>query len=270
MKKNNRKKLLALMMAFALMVGCTVGGTLAWLIAKTEPVVNTFTVGNIDIVLQEHVVDPVTGKIDETKGFTAKGNEGVKLMPGREIDKDPTVTVRAGSERCYVRMYMIFDYTIESDNIRTDKLNGWFDIEPSEWQLNEYIVETINNTPLGYIMEYQYKEVVDATTEEVKLPALFTKISIPTDLEDEQFNGLAHCKVIIVAQAVQAAGFKDADEAFKKVGRPENIAGYVNKYEVYYEEKGHDKSALAYPAHINLIEPSVDQGENVENEQEEQ
>lgn len=75
------------LLALVLVIGCVAGGTVAWLVAKTEPVVNTFTYGNIDITLTE-----AAGGAD--KQF--------KIIPGTNIEKDPKVTVEAGSEDCWL------------------------------------------------------------------------------------------------------------------------------------------------------------------------
>lgn len=70
--------------ALVLVLCCAVGGTLAWLTDKTDPVTNTFTVGDIDIDLTE------SDHLD------------LKMIPGRTITKDPKVTVKAGSEACWL------------------------------------------------------------------------------------------------------------------------------------------------------------------------
>ena len=51
--KSRFPKALALVLAVVLLVGAAIGGTVAWLTDKTGDVVNTFTVGNIDIELAE-------------------------------------------------------------------------------------------------------------------------------------------------------------------------------------------------------------------------
>lgn len=83
------------LLALVLVLGCAVGGTIAWLTAETAPVVNTFTVGDI--------------KIDLTETYnTDTDNDGVndkwqaQLIPGFSYDKDPKVSVEAGSEDCYL------------------------------------------------------------------------------------------------------------------------------------------------------------------------
>lgn len=41
------------LLALVLVVGCVAGGTVAWLVATTDTVTNTFTYGKIDITLTE-------------------------------------------------------------------------------------------------------------------------------------------------------------------------------------------------------------------------
>ena len=69
-------KALALVLVVVLLFGGALGGTLAWLTAKTDTVTNTFTVGDINIDLTETTTD-------------------YKLVPGNTIAKDPTVTVKS-------------------------------------------------------------------------------------------------------------------------------------------------------------------------------
>ena len=72
-----------------------VGGTLAWLTDRTAEVKNTFTVGDINIGLTETTTD-------------------YKMVPGNTIAKDPTVTVKANSEACW-----LFVQVTESENLDT-------------------------------------------------------------------------------------------------------------------------------------------------------
>ena len=79
-----KKKGLALVLALALLVIGVVGGTLAWLTAKSDTVTNTFTTSDIKVELKE------------TTGTQ------YKMIPGYELTKDPKATVLAGSEECYL------------------------------------------------------------------------------------------------------------------------------------------------------------------------
>ncbi len=79
-------KLVVAMLAVTLLIGCAIGGTVAWLTATTDSVVNTFTYGDINIELTE----------------TKPENKQAKIIPGVNIEKDPKVTVNPNSEACYL------------------------------------------------------------------------------------------------------------------------------------------------------------------------
>ena len=76
------KKTLTMVLAFALVFALGVGGTLAWLTATDDAVVNTFTTSDITVALEE-----------------TKAN--FQMVPGHTIDKDPKVTV-GGDVDAYV------------------------------------------------------------------------------------------------------------------------------------------------------------------------
>ena len=64
-----KKKAWLSALAVVLVLCCAVGGTLAWLTQKTDAVVNTFTVGDINITLTET-------------------EREYKMVPGNTIDKE--------------------------------------------------------------------------------------------------------------------------------------------------------------------------------------
>ena len=110
-----KKKSLALVLALAMIVVCVVGGTLAWLIDKTDPVKNTFTYGDINIKLEE------TGTTAAADGSATKE---FKMIPGYTIAKDPKVTVLAGSEKCY--LFVKVDKSANFDTFMTYNMaDGW-------------------------------------------------------------------------------------------------------------------------------------------------
>lgn len=85
-RRSVSSKMFVMMLALVLVFGCAVGGTIAWLTATSATVENTFTYGDINI------------ELTETKPI---GQEA-KIIPGVNIDKDPKVTVKAGSEACWL------------------------------------------------------------------------------------------------------------------------------------------------------------------------
>ncbi len=60
--KTNRPKHFAGLLALALILVCTVGGTVAYLITHTDPVVNTFTPGEVSCQVEEEFNDNKTEK----------------------------------------------------------------------------------------------------------------------------------------------------------------------------------------------------------------
>ena len=90
-----KKRTLTILIAVALVVVVAIGGTLAWLTDKTDPVTNTFTVGDINIELEE------TWNTDND-GDNINDSWTAQLVPGMNLTKDPVVTVKAGSEKCYL------------------------------------------------------------------------------------------------------------------------------------------------------------------------
>lgn len=97
-QNKKRVKLTALLLALILLLGCFIGGTLAWLVTNTDPVVNTFTVGNIELELKEHELND--GNLDMEEEVTGLAN--YKIIPGTTQRKDPFVRIKDGSEKCWV------------------------------------------------------------------------------------------------------------------------------------------------------------------------
>lgn len=138
-----KKRTIALLMATVMLLGVTVGGTIAWLTAEADEVVNTFTVGDIEIILDESDID------DNSPEERDNANE-YKMIPGNTYVKDPMVTVVAGSEECY-----IFIEIIEERNTRID-LEGkiiQYSINTEDWKK----ITTETNREV-----YYYKTTVNA------------------------------------------------------------------------------------------------------------
>lgn len=217
-------KILALLVVAMLLVGCTIGGTFAWLMTRTDPVVNTFTVGDVSIELKEHVLDPSTGQWKNPEEFTTTGNSGIAVIPGRQIPKDPTVTVLKGSEPCYVRVLVKINWSKEADGIfDAFDYQEWIGIN-NNWNftlLFNGATAHNNGTYYGFdIYEMRYKSIVDAQLDNVVLPVM-THITFPSTLEVREVNSITDAGMTFIAQAIQADGFNNADAAFAEAGYPE-------------------------------------------------
>lgn len=117
------------LLALVLVIGCVAGGTVAWLVATSDTVTNTFTYGNINIALTEDA------------GGTEKQ---FKIIPGTDITKDPKVTVTAGSEDCWLFVKVVEEHwptaTLEDGTRKVSYTiaDGW---TPVEGQTNVYYRE---------------------------------------------------------------------------------------------------------------------------------
>lgn len=234
-KKRSSRKLIVLVMLLALIVGGAVGGTFAWLITRTDPIVNTFTEGNIDIYLAEHQLDPQTGAHATPEAWidTVNGNvtQSAELLPGRTIYKDPTVVVEAGSEPCYVRMFMIVDYDKYMDSAYegVDAIKDWFAYD-SNWTCVG-IWEDKKYGDYGHVFEFRYNDLVTAGEEDPEYLTLFHSITIPDDLKKDEdpyqdmYSCLSEAKLTFVAQAVQA---RKNMQPFEDVAYPDVTLSMTN------------------------------------------
>ncbi len=208
--RTKSKALLLVLCSVALIVAATVG-TLGYL-TDSEAVTNTFTVGQVSITLDEAKVG------DDGKAITGEDAARVaankyKLIPGYSYDKDPTVTVKAGSEESYIRMVVTVNKKAALDAIGVDIQTVFTGYDTSKWGTP---IESNANDTRTY--EFRYYQTVAAPTEDVKLESLFTGMTIPGAITAEQLKTLKDLKIEIVAHAIQAAGFTDANAAWTAFG----------------------------------------------------
>ena len=219
------KKKLTLVVAFVLVFALGVAGTFAYL-TSTDTVTNTFTVGNVQIKLDEAKANP-DGTL--VAGADRVDANSYKLLPGHTYNKDPMVTVLADSEPSYVRMLVTVsdidalkaafpanDYPAfySGDMFLLEKLvEGW---NSTVWESVSYAEakdETTGITSATY--EFRYHETVSTVgTGDKALDPLFTKVVIPGTIENAALAKLDGVDIDVVAQAIQADGFSGATDAW--------------------------------------------------------
>ena len=99
-KKNNGKKIIVILLAIVMLIGGTIGGTLAWLSATSGAVTNTFTVGDVNIELKEHYLKADGRTLDTSSEVTEENT--YKIVPGDTQPKDPFVRVEKDSEDSWI------------------------------------------------------------------------------------------------------------------------------------------------------------------------
>lgn len=214
------KKILALLLCAVLLIGASVAGTVAYLTSQ-DKVVNNFTVGQVKIILDEA---PVDANGDATDGNRVKTNS-YKLLPGHEYDKDPQVHVVAGSEDCYVRMYVTITKAKEWDAICSKYKVGAADmfvgLNTTAWTYKSSTPGLAGENTRTYEYWYSNKVTDIPEAENKDLDPLFTGIKMPNQLTNEDLATLGEdFKIFVVAQAIQADGFANVDAAFGTDGAP--------------------------------------------------
>lgn len=209
--KNMKKIVMGLVCALAL-VTASVMGTMAYL-TSTDEVVNTFTVGNVQIKLDEAAANP-DGSLVENAEKRVKANN-YKLLPGHTYNKDPMVTVLKGSESSYVKMTVTFTKATELDAIFAPSgadMTSIFDgYDSTNWISKGNTKDTDANTRT---YEFWYKEAVAALNGDVALDALFDKIVVPTSITNTQLETIEGMTITVNAYAIQADGFENAEAAW--------------------------------------------------------
>lgn len=188
--QNQKKNILSLSLIVALLA-VIVGGTYAYFTDTTDPVTNTFTVGNVQISLDEAQVERVDNKFNSLEERTDKGVEYEKIYPGAVLPKDPTVTFVEGSEDSYVFM----------------KLTNGVDEYIEDIEINEDWKEL---TDVDNV--YVYKDIVNDDTD---LPALFEEVKVKTGLSYDELSMIEELKIEVTAYAIQSEGFEDFNAAWE-------------------------------------------------------
>ena len=208
--KKTTKTLLVVLSVIMLMTAAVMG-TIAYL-TDTQEVVNTFTVGDVDIKLDETEVTPDGEPVPGAD--RVPGNE-YHLIPGKSYVKDPTVTVIAGSEESYVRMMVTINCMSElkaifgADFLPHEYIEGK---DSNIWIYNS----TVDNGDNTVTYEFRYYKTVDAfeATEDIVLEPLFTSFTVPGEITNEQLATLDALEIKVVGHAIQTVGLASADEAW--------------------------------------------------------
>ena len=183
--KTNRTmpiKIAALIAAIVLVIGCTAGGTVAWLVSKPDPIVNVFTVGNINATLTE-----------TKKEF--------KIVPGADITKDPVATVKANSEECYLFVKLTEEnWPTLTETGKTRKVeykiaDGWTKLEDGVY----------------------YREVPKKDTDQAFHVLQNDQVTVSNTLTKENADAIQKAeapKLTVAVYAVQKEGMGSVDKAW--------------------------------------------------------
>ena len=159
-----------------------VGGTAAWLAAKSDPIASTFTFGDINITLKDE--DPQEGP--------------TKIIPGMDIKKALKVTVQADSVDCWLFVKVEQTGTFVADKVTYSIDDGW---------------TKGNGSPIPE--DVYYRQVSGATTDR-EFPVLKDdKITVSNTLTKEEIQNITTQPTLtFTAYAVQKEGINTAADAW--------------------------------------------------------
>lgn len=177
-------KAVTAMLALTLVLAAywAVGGTAAWLAAKSEPIASTFTFGDINITLTE---------TDHQEGPT-------KIIPGADIPKDLKVTVQADSVDCWLFVKVVETGTFVADKVTYSIADDWTRGNGSQIPDNVY-----------------YREASGVTADREFSVLKGDKITVSKELTKEEIQNITTQPTLtFTAYAVQKEGIDTAAEAW--------------------------------------------------------
>ncbi|WP_027422347.1 hypothetical protein [Lachnobacterium bovis] len=221
----NKKKMVTVLGSATLIGAIGIGGSLAYLTAKTDQVSNAFTLGNgIYIKLLESevgteekgtdengnllpgVAHPLEGEaygydLDGKDNWTVEENKYESVHPGETVYKDPTVLVDKDSENAYIYVTVKNASTLAEDNSTQYQINvnlGDEEGNGADWEL-------VKADDVKDVLIYRHKGLGEAG----KNYTLFTNARIrgdkPGEVKPEKLKDLD-----VKAYAVQAHGVRQA------------------------------------------------------------
>ena len=208
-----KKKIVSLCLAAVLVVMAIAGATVAYF-TDTKTADNTFTMGNVQIKLDET-------NVNDPEGDRVSSNE-YNVYPGAVVTKDPIVH-NTGKNGAYIRAtvnvsdwmnlvgayYPDFKETFPNDGYKA-ALNLLVGTLGEGWSVvgvEAGDVFTIGQFDAKFILKYDGVLAAGADTT-----AMFQTVTIPAGIDNANADSFDEVKV--VAQAIQADGFDTWEAAF--------------------------------------------------------
>ena len=236
-----KKKILAITLCIAMLAIMLVSGTLAYFTDEKEQT-NTFTAGSLRITLDEVKVN-TTPNADgnltaDDSGERTSEEQAYKLFPGMIVDKDPTITLVAGSENAYLASIITvtfdedadlavlrknnlldandelnLDAILDGDYVGTPQLttehplskNGLTVYGNAAYSVYQK-ADSANRTFTFYMFFVGEKTAGTAIT-------LFDTMIIPAGWNNDDMAAVNGMKIHVAAYGAQAVGFEDCYEA---------------------------------------------------------
>lgn len=175
-----KKSVIITLIAVVLIFGCVAGGAVAWLVDQ-DTITNTFTVGDIQLVLSE------------TTGDT------YNMVPGATLTKDPKLTVKKDSEDCWLFIQITTSNGAE-DYLSYTVADGWTQLPGTTGVFYRQQAATLTDVSY-FVLSHNTVTVKDSVTQAQM--ATLTAENYP--------------KLTVTAYAVQYLHFSTPEAAWAQV-----------------------------------------------------
>ena len=216
------RKLLTLVSCAVLLVCVTIGATVAYLTSQDQ-VVNTFTVGNVAITLDEADVNPDGTYVNGVNQRVDK-NE-YHLLPGHSYIKDPTIYVDNDSEDCYIYVKIVNQIPDIEKGDAADTNNGEYlsiakQMENKGWK--QLVVDGVSVSGVFYATKTVAGNETTAVFSKNDTVKVFDGFTLDNDavvaryapVVDKDGKIISQSKIEITAYAIQKDGFNTPEDAW--------------------------------------------------------
>ena len=211
------KQILLFSVAMILVSAISIAATFAYLYDDSETLRNTFTIGKIELHLDEAKVNEDGKPVDENGNEVALAdaprvlNNHYKLLPNRTYIKDPTIYVEEDSEPCilFVLIYMPIDLknVIKYAAISTDPEDLGVQFVANGWSAYTNIPKiNADETEIGYYMWLMYTDGNTAAPKVFSSGAsvpIFESITVKSDASYADLERASDDEMEITAFAFQ-------------------------------------------------------------------
>ena len=197
----NKKRIMILALSMIAVFAAAI--TFAYFTDQSDEVKNTFTMGNVQILLDEAPVVPTVGPSGTTWAANNEvprvlSNTYTGIYPGAILPKDPTVK-NTGSNPAYVRVKV----TVENFGSDVDPSTLWAPIGAG------WVLDAAKSS--GNVFYYNYDGILQPTAS---TSAVFTEVKIPTTFTSANMSAIGNFNIKLEAHAIQAQGFANVTDAF--------------------------------------------------------
>ncbi|MBR2949862.1 MAG: hypothetical protein IKC46_08375 [Lachnospiraceae bacterium] len=189
-KKSINTRVVVLLLALVLMIGGVVGGSLAFLMTKSDAVVNTFVAGAIGEL-----------DLDETEtAITTAGNNTYLIVPGKDIAKDPYVTYTPTTDGTDVGEVYIF-VKVTGGSWMYNTTNSKFEADSLSWAVDSNWTYLSDNVI--------YRTASAAIAKDAGYIIADNKIEVADTIKEDDIDNTvtATTGLTFTAYAIQAEGF---------------------------------------------------------------